>query len=1008
MSAMTVIQPPITTTPRRPLRRRLALLWTGALLAAACAASAAPVAAARPFWRSSLSHTAWTSREGAPSSANALAQDRTGMLWFAASDGLFRFDGMRFERIDEIGGNKLLSSNVRTLALFGDALWVGYSFGGISVFEHGAVRHYGEAEGVPSSTIFEFVEAGDGGMWFSCSIGIFWRDGQRWRQVSPDDGLPAGAQPGLSVLQDGTLLVNHATGLFRSVPGTHRFRRVDGPAAMYGVQVTRDGNVIMRKYGQTPQLFDPGSEKTTPLRLPGKAALVYSLNRDSRDAWWIGYGDGMRLYDADFHLKKQLLAPQNFSGLGQYVIPLEDREGNIWFITENGVDRIRETRLTLPDMPARRIHFSVTAGTGGEVWVNSNTEMDTGAPRAFAIMPDGRRIDSAMASATASTRDADGNLWFGNFDQVWRLREGKIRKWPLPPALRGQPVQALAMADDGQLWVSVARRGVHTLQDGVWQPGGGDAALAKRTAVSLHADAKGRLWFGYTNNAMALLQHGVLRHFGPADGLAVGNVLSMYSRRGTLWVGGDQGLVRLEGDRFRRLNDGAGRPFAGIAGLVETAAGELWLHVSGSLLRIDAADLAAARAGGRDRVAAEPFDHLDGHDGATQQIRPLNSLVETDDERLWYATTSSVGWIDPRRIVRNALAPTPLVTALATDSERYRVVNGLELPEHTHNLQIDFTAAVLTIPERARFRTRLIGQDHVWRDAGTRRQAFYTNLGPGDYRFEVMAANEDGLWSVAPASLGFHIAPAFYQTLWFRLACAALLAGAVYLLYLRRLAYLTARVVERMRERLDERERIARTLHDTFLQSVHGLILRFHSIKGGLAKNDAMQQQIDAALDAADAVVDEGRDQLMELRTHHACAGELAPTLSAAAAAACAEQGVTFSLREQGTRRALRAEAQDELFAIAREAIANALRHSGSADIAVELGYEASRLTLAIRDRGTGLDEAVRQTGQRDRHWGLTGMRERAARIGAKLAIHSVAGAGTSIEIALRAGLAYR
>jgi signal transduction histidine kinase/streptogramin lyase len=777
---------------------------------------------------------------------------------------------------------------------------------------------------------------------------------------------------------------------------------------MYGGQVTADGMVIMRRYGQAPQVFDPHSETTKTLRLPGDGALVYSLNRDSRNAWWIGHGDGMYLYDAGFHLKKRLLAPHNFSGVAQYARPFEDREGNIWFVTENGIDRVRETRLTVPEMPTRRINFSVTAGADGEIWIGSNTDVNIGAPLAFAIAPDGRRIDSDMAGATASTRDADGGLWFGNFNAVWCLRHGKVRSWPLAPALRSQPVQALAMGEDGRLWVSVVRRGVHTLEDGVWRPGGGDAALAKRTAVSLHAEAQGRIWLGYTNNAIALLDHGAIRQFGPADGLAVGNVLTMFSRRGTLWVGGDQGLARFDRGRFVMLNDDAGRPFRGVSGIVETAAGELWLHTTYSLLRIGAADLAAALTGGRDRVAAERFDYLDGHEGTTEQVRPLNTLAETNDGRLWYATSSGIGWIEPRGIVRNPLAPTPLVTALATDSERYRVVNGLELPRHTRNLQIDFTAAVLAIPERARFRTRLIGQDHEWRDAGTRRQAFYTNLGPGDYRFEVMAANEDGVWSVAPASLSFHIAPAFYQTLWFKLACAALLAGGLYLLYLRRLSYLTARVVERMRARLDERERIARTLHDTYLQSVQGLILRFHSIKAGLPKNDALQQKIDAALDAADAVADEGRDQLMELRVHHACAGELAPTLSAAAAAACAEHGVRFSLDEQGARRALQAEAQDELFAIAKEAIANALRHSGSADIAVELAYGASRFTLAIRDHGKGLDDAVRQTGQRDRHWGLTGMRERAARIGAKLAIHSVAGAGTSIEIALRAGLAYR
>jgi signal transduction histidine kinase len=175
-----------------------------------------------------------------------------------------------------------------------------------------------------------------------------------------------------------------------------------------------------------------------------------------------------------------------------------------------------------------------------------------------------------------------------------------------------------------------------------------------------------------------------------------------------------------------------------------------------------------------------------------------------------------------------------------------------------------------------------------------------------------------------------------------------------------------------------------------------------------LPDNDVARRQIDAALDAADAVADEGRDQLMELRDNHLCHGELAPALEAACGAAGAQHGVAFSLREEGARRALRAEAQDELFAIAREAVGNALRHSGSTEVLALLSYGAAGFTLEVRDHGRGMDEEVRKAGRRHRHWGLTGMRERAARIGARLAIHSTPGAGTAVVVTLRAALAYQ
>lgn len=1002
--------PPPAYLAGAPRARRRRALWAAAVFAATATMMATAAAdAPPPFWRTNLSHQAWTKQDGAPSDAMAMVQDRAGMLWLGASDGLFRFDGVRFERLDDIAGNKLLSPNVRSLALSGDALWVGYAHGGISVFEHGAVRHYGEAEGVPSSAILQIAQTSDGTRWFSSPAGIHRLDGARWRRVSPADGVPPGEQPTFNVLHDGGLLVTHLDGLYRQIPGTHRFRRVDGFGSMQPSQLLPDGRVRVFRFGLAPRIFDPATETSAPLTLPDTGVTPYSVHRDRRNAWWIGPGDGMRLYTPDFTLKKQLPAPNGFSARRVFTAPFDDREGNLWFMTENGVDRIRETRLSAQDMPAGSTDFSITAGAGGEVWISSHSSLNALSPPTFAIAADGRRIASTMESATAGALAADGTLWFGNVHALWRRREGAVRRWPLPSALIQQPMRALAIGADGRLWVSIMGRGVHTFRDGVWQAGGGHAGLAGRDATALHTDPRGRLWLGYAGNAMAMLDQGAIRRFGAADGLAVGNVLAMSSRRGTLWVGGDQGLARFHNGRFVALDDSSGRPFAGVSGIVQTAAGDLWLHGLDGLIRIGAAELAAATAADKaGRVAAERYDHLDGHEGVPAQVLPLDTLVEAGDGRLWYATSASVGVVDPRRVARNPVAPTPLITALATDTQRYRATGGLGLPRHTHNLRIDFTAAVLSVPERARFRTRLVGQDHAWRDAGALRQAFYTNLGPGDYRFEVMAANEDGLWSAAPASLDFRIAAAFYQTGWFKLACGALLAGGAYLLHRRRLASMTARAVERMRAQLDERERIARTLHDTFLQSVQSLILRFHSIKTELPKDAPAQARIDAALDAADAVLDEGRDQLQDLRVHHACRADLAPALAAAADAACAERGVAFSLRERGERRALRADAQDELYAIAREAIANALRHSGSATLAAELSYGAAGFTLAVRDQGKGFAAGAPAGGQGGRHWGLTGMRERAERVGGALRLHSAPGAGATVEVSLPAALAYR
>ena len=244
-----------------PLRLGVNLaIRAGCTLAAAALSlggASANAAEALPFWQSSLSHTAWTKRDGAPSDASAIVQDRTGMLWIGATDGLFRFDGVRFERIDEIAGNKLTSPNVHALSLIDDALWVGYEHGGITIFKQGAVRHYGEADGVPPSAITQFGKTSDGMHWFSSAAGIYWLDGAQWRHVTPADGLPSDDMPTLNVLHDGSLLVTHFSGLYRNVPGTHRFRKVGAFGSMQRSQVTDNGEVIVFKFGETTQLFEP-------------------------------------------------------------------------------------------------------------------------------------------------------------------------------------------------------------------------------------------------------------------------------------------------------------------------------------------------------------------------------------------------------------------------------------------------------------------------------------------------------------------------------------------------------------------------------------------------------------------------------------------------------------------------------------------------------------------------------------------------------------------------------
>lgn len=956
---------------------------------------------------SSVYHKSWTKKDGAPGVVFSMTQDHLGMLWFTSASGLYNFDGARFTHTDEIDGNRLLSPSTNVVAAIGDALWVGYTYGGLSVYRHGSVRHYGVAEGIPSRTMFNITRTGDDNIWVSTSAGLLWKDGDRWRRVMPSDGLPEGSIKFATALPDGTLLVYHPSGVYRNAAGKRHFAlEIAQPDIETGL-LRQDGQVLLVSTQHALQLFNPASGELRPMPLPKNSATAINITLDRHDGIWMSTEHGMQQLGLDLRPRRIFAGPDRFSGKLIYN-DFNDREGNLWFTTENGIDYIRPARLNAIELPPRMIGgLSVVAAGDGTVWVGNTATTGNYHDTSIVITSDGQRKVAPMRDVNATLREPDGSVWFAGGGSLWHQQGQRKQRWELPVALRGSDVQAIAKGLDGRLWLSIIQHGVGTFDGGVWRPGGGHQELADRTAFSLHADAQGRIWFGYLANQVAMLEAGVVRHFDAKDGIAVGNVLVMSSRAGHLWIGGTEGVARLRGQRFIKLSAADGVPLYSVTGLVETAAGDLWLHGAEGLAHIGAADLTAALRSPAFVAPLTRFDYLDGHEGLPSPIRPLNSLSEAPDGRLWYATTGSVGWIDPASILRNPVAPAPQVTALRTDRQNFPVQDGVTLPEHTADLQIDFTAASLSIPERVRFRYRLLGFEDVWRESNGRRQAFYTNLGPGDYRFQVVAANEDGLWSKDPATLTFRITAHFTQTLWFKLACAAAVLAVLYLLYLARLAQLAARIAERLRERVMERERIARTLHDTILQSVQALILRFDMIKNALPADAPVQHQIGAALDAAQSVVDEGREQVMDLRAGDAHATKLSEALHHAGESLAKQYGFDFKLKVVDTECELLPVVRTEVLAIGKEALLNAAQHAASAIVTVELAYTRKHFRLTICDNGKGLDDSVRKSGARPGHWGLEGMRERAQRIGASFAIDSRDAAGVTVTLTLASRKAY-
>jgi len=336
------------------------------------------------------------------------------------------------------------------------------------------------------------------------------------------------------------------------------------------------------------------------------------------------------------------------------------------------------------------------------------------------------------------------------------------------------------------------------------------------------------------------------------------------------------------------------------------------------------------------------------------------------------------------------------------------VIPGQRLPPRTRSLSIDYTALSLSIPERVRFRYRLDGVDEDWQDVGTRRQAFYTNLDPGRYRFRVIASNDDGVWNETGAALKFSIEPAFFETAWFRAVCVLLALVALYALHCWRLQLAKARLRDKLQERLAERERIARELHDTLLQSVSGLILRFDADARRLPPNEPVRQSLQKSLERADEVLLEGRSRVLDLRSSGKPDTALVESLGEAGRALAQHQAARFSLVQEGSPRPLDPLVQEEVSLIAREALLNAFRHAEASVVELRIDHGGKALQLRIQDDGRGIEPQYLNGPGRPGHWGLTGMRERAEKIRAELDILCKDGGGTQVRLRIPAAVAYR
>jgi signal transduction histidine kinase/ligand-binding sensor domain-containing protein len=992
-----------------PVPRLLAGALLALTLAVASSAPAAPPATASPASRllADYAHTRWSGLQAAPRDVLKFAQTSDGWLWMATPSGLYRFDGVAFERTDSVQGHHLLSSNVLGLLAASDGrFFVGYRFGGISLFTRGAVRHFSEADGLPGGIVMSITEGPDGAVWAATGGGlaILPKGAARFARVGPETGLPQGVARQVLFSKSGRTWVSVQGGIYYRDPGRQRFTRTWPLLDLMGMAESPDGTLwagdgVSQYYRVLPEA--PSRQAVARPELEGTGML---FDRDG--TMWLLKAHGLERRRGDWRRApgagQQLTTENGISG------PLpqshfEDREGNLWIGTSTGLDRLRRNRIHTLPVAAPFDHPAMAALPGGEMLIG-----DMSSPQMHYAGPQGllrRAFDNGFS---ASHSAADGALWLGARGSLWRTEGGRVTwRMALPAADTGAVVQALVLDARGRPWVSVPRSGLYRLENGAWQRNGGLAALpspAGALAMAMAVDGDGNVWAGYLRNRIARIDRDdQVRIFSDADGLELGNVLALRVDGQRLWAGGEFGLALLDGGKVFHVVGQGGAPFRGVSGIVRTAGGELWLHGADGATRIAAADVARVLREPGWPVPFERFDGLDGLQGAAEQLRPLPSLAQGSDGRLWFASASDIATLDPAAIPRNGNAPPVQIRAVLSDGRSYQPLPEVTLPQGSSDLQLDFTALSLAMPERVRFRYRLEGVDRDWQDAGGRRAAFYTNLPPGGYRFQVTAANEDGVWNSEGASMRITIPPTFTQTPWFIALLAALGALALGGLYALRVRHLEARMHDRLQVRLRERARIARGLHDTLLQSVQSLIMFFDRQAQALPCDTPERKKIEQTLELADQLMIEGRDYIMELRSGDS-PGDLAAVLGEYGGVLLHER---LHIQVLGNPRALLPHVHSEVHAIAREALFNAARHAQASRVGLALEYGTRSFTVRIEDDGHGLAGDVARTHARPGHFGLVGMRERATAIGADFTVDSMPGQGTAIRLSLGAKLAY-
>jgi signal transduction histidine kinase/ligand-binding sensor domain-containing protein len=992
-----------------------------------------------------LAHRSWGEREGYPGRSEALAQTTDGFLWIGSDIGLFRFDGVHFERYVPRSGGKLSENSVHSLLALPDgSLWVGYGFENkICVLRNGNVKCYGKADGVASWPC-ALVQDHEGTIWANTWNGVIRFNGLRWEHIGRDwnfpEEVPHITSDVLFVDSRGTLWAGVNQTLLYLKQGSKRFEPT-GAFAGWSISIAEapDGTIWLsdnESYVRAVSISVSAKSAATakcevlahrgaPAKCPSEVPLVAKISSpndllfDRNGSLWMATDTSglARIPHAEWlkgratsQTSHRLQTFDSKDGLSaDSCFPLlEDREGNIWVATRDGLDQFRDTTLVPVALPTSLFRVGIAPADGGDIWADGSWNYIA------RIHGDSRNVSLILTDAFKPYRDPAGVTWLmGNSLAQWK--DGRFRKVaPSPDGLAGSWGTWQVAGDGfGKLWAFSTGHGFFFLDHDRWKAWATPPELARQRVADMFSDSTGRIWVSTDEGDIITLDKGNVVDYPVKPDSPLRNV-KVFAERAPqeIWAGGTGGLVLIDNGHFRPIKP-ALDSFEDVTGIVDAGSEGLWLNTENGVIHIPRVEADRALRDGSYRIKFERIDFPDGIPGQTETLSPYPKAIQGTDGRIWFTVLQGLAWIDPKKkISTNALPPPVDIERIVADGKDYEASNKLQLPPHVRDLSIDYTALSLAVPEKVHFRYKLEGQDPDWREVVNDREVQYSNLAPRHYTFRVIACNNSGVWNEAGAALDFSVAPAWYQTNWFRVACAATLLMLLYLLYQLRLRQLHHQFSIGLEARVNERTRIARELHDTLLQNFHGLMFQFQAASNlMLRRPDEAKRSLDDAIDETKKALAESRDAIQGLRSEPIAKGNLAELLMSTsrelADANGTEHQPVFDLIEEGERRTLAPTVSNDICRIALELMRNGYQHAHASRIEAEIRYGDSMFRLRIRDDGKGIEAKVLNEGGRVGHWGLRGTRERADQIGAHLDLWSEPGSGTEVQLLVPASIAY-